>query len=279
MKKLLYVLLAVGLFSCESSSPEYTKINQLVDFKYVQFGEGKSPEIGDYIGVYLSVTDTLGDTMHYVPNYPYFIKLGKSALDSAWQRAKVGDSISFRLPRVELNRFYKFYKVMESDLGQILMNVRLNAIYDSSEMELAKQEALSKRELDEQRALRNYLAQIDEKLDTLDGAYRIIEYTHDSITNLIQYGSEVSIHYIGSFLNGYEFDNTYQKGITPTFIYGKEYQLIEGMKMGINGLKRGERVKIILPSRRAFGDEGSLAGIVPPYTAVIFNVEIIKVIN
>jgi FKBP-type peptidyl-prolyl cis-trans isomerase len=97
----------------------------------------------------------------------------------------------------------------------------------------------------------------------------------DSIT----YGSSVSIDYRGSFVDGYVFEDTYEKGITPTFNYGKEYQLIEGMHIGLNGLKSGESVKIILPSQRAFGSEGSLAGIVPPYTAVIFDVEIKKVIQ
>ena len=55
--------------------------------------------------------------------------------------------------------------------------------------------------------------------------------------------------------------------------------MIEGMQIGLTGLHEGEKVKIILPSRRAFGEEGSLAGIVPPYTAVIFEVNIIKVNN
>ena len=55
--------------------------------------------------------------------------------------------------------------------------------------------------------------------------------------------------------------------------------MIEGFQTALSGRKEGERVKIILPSRQAFGEEGSLAGIVPPYTAVIYDVNIIKVIN
>lgn len=279
MKLLAAFIVATFCLACTQNSAEFTKINNKVDFKYIQFGEGDSPTIGEYIGVNIMVTDTTGDTMHYVPNYPYFIKLQETALDSAWQKLKVGDSICFRMPRVELNKFYKFYKVMQSNRGNVLIYARLNGVYDSTEMELAKRAALSKRELEEQREFKKYLKEIDFKLDTLEGGYRIVSSTNDTSAIPIKYGSEVSIHYIGRFINGYIFDNTYEKGITPTFVYGKEYQLIEGMKMGINGLKEGESVKIILPSRRAFGDEGSLAGIVPPYTAVIFDVEIIKVIN
>ena len=55
--------------------------------------------------------------------------------------------------------------------------------------------------------------------------------------------------------------------------------MIDGLKTALKGMKEGENLKIILPSRHAFGEEGSLAGIVPPYTAVIYDVNIIKVIN
>ena len=279
MRFVAVFIMATFSVACTQQKAEYKKLNNTVDFKYIQFGEGEHPRIGDFIEVNLMVTDTTGDTMHYVPNYPYFIKLQQTALDSAWQTVKQGDSICFRLPRLELNRFYKFYQVMQSNEGEILMHARLKGIYDSTEMELARRTALSKRELEEQKEFHHYLKNINSPLDTLDGGYRIVTTTNDSAATLIKYGSEVSIHYTGRFINGYVFDNTYTKGVTPTFIYGKEYQLIDGMKMGINGLKEGESVKIILPSRRAFGEDGSLAGIVPPYTAVIFDVEIIKVIN
>ena len=87
----------------------------------------------------------------------------------------------------------------------------------------------------------------------------------------------MSISYKGKFLNGYIFDDTDDKGVTPTFRYGEDYQLLEGVESGLKGLKEGESVKIILPSRRAFGEEGSLAGIVPPFTAVIFEIKILKI--
>ena len=279
MKIVAVFTMVTFFFACNQHSNEFKKLNHTVDFKFIQFGDGEHPTIGDYIEVNLMVTDTSGDTMHYVPNYPYFIKLQQTALDSAWQTIKLGDSICFRLPRLELNRFYKFYQVMQSNEGEVLMHARLKGIYDSTEMEVAKRTALSSRELEEQKEFHQYLKNINSPLDTLDGGFRIVTTTTDTATTPIRYGSEVSIHYTGRFINGYTFDNTYTKGVTPTFIYGKEYQMIEGMKMGINGLKEGESVKIILSSRRAFGEDGSLAGIVPPYTAVIFDVEIIKVIN
>lgn len=267
------------LFSCQSvEKKEFSRLNEKVDFKYIQFGEGESPQTGKQLKMNLIITDTLNDTLHYVPNYSYFIPLKKSALDSAWMQMKEGDSACFRLSRKYFNQRFRFYGPAKSNEGQILLHFRLMKVLDKEEAEMEKKVLQSKREIDEQAALKKYLKQFKGKLDTLDGVYRIIRKSNpngDSIT----LGSSVSIDYRGSFIDGYVFEDTYEKGLTPTFNYGKEYQLIEGMHIGLNGLKSGESVKIILSSQRAFGSEGSLAGIVPPYTAVIFDVEIKKVIQ
>jgi FKBP-type peptidyl-prolyl cis-trans isomerase len=214
--------------------------------------------------------------LHYVPNYPYFFRLENLAIDSAWTELQEGDSAVFKLSREDFNQKFRFYKPSLSDTGKVYLHFRLKEVLSKSEMQVSKQKALSKREIDEQAELQQYIAALNSKIDTVGDVFRILKKRNDTGV-AIAYGSEVSIDYTGSFLNGYNFENTADKGLTPTFKYGKEYQLIEGMHLGLSGLKSGESVKIILPSRRAFGKEGSLAGIVPPYTAVIFDVNIIKV--
>lgn len=278
MKK-YYWILAILLWACQAPKPkEFTAINSKVDFKYIQFGEGKSPKIGEEILLNLVITDSKNDTLHYVPDYTYFFPIKKSALDSAFMQMKEGDSACFKLKREYFNRLYRFYGPAKSDEGDLYFYFRLKKVLSTEVAELEKKKLISKREIDEQAALKKYLKQYEGEMDTLNGVYRIINKRNpegDSIT----VGSSVSIDYKGSFVDGYVFENTYEKGLTPTFNYGKEYQLIEGMHIGLSGLRSGESVKIILPSQRAFGSEGSLAGIVPPYTAVIFDVEIKKVIE
>ena len=245
--------------------------------KYHQLGEGAVPALGQTVELQMMLRSTAGDTMHYVPNYPYFVDLKGSFFDRAICELTEGDSVRLRIPRKRINEQFKFYKVMEADSGKVDVDLRVVRAYSKEQARKRKQKALSKREVNEQAALIKYLNEKGSDLEELMGVYRKVggKVLGDSI----RYGSEVSIHYKGSFLNGYVFDNTYLKGITPTFTYGEEYQMIEGMQIGLSGLHEGESVKIILPSRRAFGEEGSLAGIVPPYTAVIFDVQIINVKN
>ena len=167
--------------------------------------------------------------------------------------------------------------MLQSNEGKLLLSLKLMNNYEKLEAEKVKQTFISRRELNEQAAVQKYLSNLSGTLDTLEGVYRQILIETDSIP--IKLGSEVSIHYKGYFLNGYVFDDTREKSVTPTFTFGREYQMIKGFQTALSGRKEGERVKIILPSRHAFGEEGSLAGIVPPYTAVIYDVNIIKVIN
>src|SRR5690554_2564896 len=245
MKRLYWVIITV-LFSCNSfDSEEFSAINSEVDFKYIQFGEGASPKVGNEIKLQLVITDTQNDTLHYVPNYAYFFPIKETALDSAFMKMREGDSACFRLKRAYFNKLFRFYGPAKSNEGKLLLYFRLQKVLDKKDVDLEKKKLLSKREVEEQAALKKYLKKFEGKLDTLDGVYRIIEHRNpegDSIT----YGSLVSIDYIGSFINGYVFESTYEKKITPTFSYGKEYQLIDGMHVGLNGLKSGESVKIIL---------------------------------
>ncbi|PJB13827.1 MAG: peptidylprolyl isomerase, partial [Flavobacteriales bacterium CG_4_9_14_3_um_filter_32_8] len=59
--------------------------------------------------------------------------------------------------------------------------------------------------------------------------------------------------------------------------YGSPDQVIKGLEIAINGMKKGEKSKIIIPSQLAFGEEGSSTQIVPPFTTVIYELEIVNV--
>jgi len=273
----LVILIVVLCVGCLSEKSDFKQLNDGISMKYHQLGEGDSPKIGETAEVNLMVSSKNGDTLHYVPDFPYFIPLKGSKIDTAITNLIEGDSVTLRVLRKLVNEQFKFYKLLQIDTGWVDLRLKLNKSYSSKDAKKREQKALSKREINEQAALKKYLDVNGDGLEELDGIYRSV--SGDVVGDKIQYGSEVSIHYKGKFLGGYVFDDTYQKGITPTFTYGQEYQMIEGMQIGLSGLHEGESVKIILPSRRAFGEEGSLAGIVPPYSAVIFEVNIIKVNN
>ena len=278
MKLLVYLLSLLFVTACQEPAPEYKIHSSDVAYKYIQLGNDEPLLHSNDLEVRLMVLSEEGDTLHYVQNYHYFLEPGVSALDTVFRSFHVGDSILLKVNRSLVNDYFKFYKVLQSNAGKVLLAMKIVNEHNFEEARVAKLAFASAREVQEQLQLNNYLSSLS-GVDTIDGVYCQVLLATDSSNNRVRYGSEISIHYKGYFMDGYVFDNTYQKSITPTFTFGREYQIIEGFQTALSGRKEGERVKIILPSHHAFGEKGSLAGIVPPYTAVIYDVNIIKVIN
>ena len=142
-----------------------------------------------------------------------------------------------------------------------------------------KFDAWYKRQLKNKKELDEYLMwlYLDKKQIPPDSTYRGIyfEYLSEAEGEEIKQGEEVRLKYTGYFLDGREFDSLkedeffyYHKGVPD--------QLIEGLEYAIGNMKKGMKAKIVIPSQLAFGATGSSTGTVPPYTSVIYELEIKK---
>jgi FKBP-type peptidyl-prolyl cis-trans isomerase len=92
----------------------------------------------------------------------------------------------------------------------------------------------------------------------------------------VKNGDTVVIDYEGKFLNGKFFDSTIKRHEAFSFVYGTEWQVVPGLEEAIGKMHEGEKALVILPSDLAFGQGGSSTGIVPPFTSLIFEVELKK---
>lgn len=93
----------------------------------------------------------------------------------------------------------------------------------------------------------------------------------------IALGDTITVNYEGKFLNGKYFDSTIRRNQPFQFVYGTEWQVVKGLEEAIGSMAMGEKSLFILPSELAFGTEGSSTGIIPPFTSLIFEVEILEV--
>ena len=112
-------------------------------------------------------------------------------------------------------------------------------------------------------------------LPTDDGIYFIEQQT--GIGDLVSTGDTVTIHYEGYFLNGRFFDSTRQRNEPLQFVYGQQWQVIPGLEKALVRMRNGAKALVIIPSEQAFGAEGSVRSIVPPFTSVVFEIELINV--
>lgn len=92
------------------------------------------------------------------------------------------------------------------------------------------------------------------------------------------------IHYTGWVKEtGKKFDSSIDRGKTFSFLMGFG-KVIEGWEIGIDGMKKGEKRRLTIPAKRAYGKEGvpSRSGegyVIPPNATLIFDVELVDLIG
>lgn len=84
---------------------------------------------------------------------------------------------------------------------------------------------------------------------------------------------QVECHYEGTLVNGQVFDSSYRRGETATFGLN---QVIKGWTEGLQLMQEGAKYRFFIPYNLAYGEQGAGQSI-PPYAALIFDVELIKV--
>ena len=84
----------------------------------------------------------------------------------------------------------------------------------------------------------------------------------------------VRCHYEGTLIDGTLFDSSYRRGQPAEF--GLQ-QVIAGWTEGVQLMKEGAKYRFFIPWQLAYGERGAGADI-PPYAALIFTVELIKVL-
>jgi len=90
-------------------------------------------------------------------------------------------------------------------------------------------------------------------------------------------GQKVRVHYSGYLLNGKKFDSSVDRGQPFEFVIGQG-QVIPGWDEAFTKIKVGGKAKIILPSRIAYGERGA-GGDIPPYSPLMFEVELLEIVK
>jgi FKBP-type peptidyl-prolyl cis-trans isomerase FklB len=85
---------------------------------------------------------------------------------------------------------------------------------------------------------------------------------------------EVTVHYRGTLLNGQEFDSSLKRGEPISFPLNG---VIPGWTEGLQLMKEGGKTTFYIPQELAYGARPAPGGAIPPYSALIFEVELIKV--
>ena len=82
------------------------------------------------------------------------------------------------------------------------------------------------------------------------------------------------MHYVGSLLDGTEFDSSVKRGQPAEFALDS---VIPGWSEGVQLMRVGGKARLHVPSELAYGDRG--VGPIPPGSVLVFELELVDIVT
>ncbi len=287
MKKsyILLIFVVISLISCHDRSkyPGFKHARHGIYYQLHKIGEDtEKPGIGDFVTVDL-IYKTMDDSVFFTGRRKFQITKPayKGSIDECFMMLAEKENATFI---ISADDFFK--KTLQTTLPGFFtelsnMKATIEIVEIQTEKEYQKEkEAFLNWIQDfndyERIILKQFLEEKEMPVKPiLSGIYYI--NIREGKGKKIEPGDTITINYEGKFLNGKFFDSTIKRNQPFQFIYGTEWQVIKGLEEALGIMREGEKSIVILPSDLGFGKKGSSTGIIPPFTSLIFEVEILKV--
>ncbi len=284
-KKYWFLVFFFLLFShCqENPFPGYSQTKSGIYYKLHTIGENTvKPEPGDYITIDIAYS-TMEDSTFFKGRRKFQITRPeyKGSIDECFSMLAQGETATFI---ISADNF--FHKTLDAPLPRFLtvnsnMKVKVKMIEIQTQEDYHREKAAFLKWIQdfgeyEQTVLRQYLE--ENKINVQPSSTGLVYIPlRKGKGPVVSRGDTILVHYEGKFLNGKFFDSTKKRQQPFEFIYGREWQVIEGLEEAIGMMREGEKAIVILPSQIAFGKEGSSTGIIPPFTSLIYEIELLEV--
>jgi FKBP-type peptidyl-prolyl cis-trans isomerase len=189
-----------------------------------------------------------------------------------------GDSASFKCNAD--STFIKMFRaralpkfVRKNDI--VTFKVRMSDVSSPEEFKAKKDAELSQLREKGDQVLKDYIAKEAITVQPTQSGLYFIETLKGKGDNA-KAGEKVSVHYTGTFTDGTKFDSSLDRGKPIEFVLGQG-QVIKGWDEAIMLMNKGCKAKLVIPASMAYGERG--AGSIPPFTPLVFDVELMDIIK
>ncbi|MFG1498597.1 FKBP-type peptidyl-prolyl cis-trans isomerase [Halobacteriovorax sp. XZX-3] len=193
------------------------------------------------------------------------------------------DKIFYSVGHVYGKRF-KDFKLTEREMNNLVQGVRDGMTKDATDID-TRQFAFKFRDIVNQRMsevsktekdagakfLEEFVAKEGAKKTESGLAYKIIEAGSAKKPTETD---TVKVHYKGTLRDGTEFDSSYKRNKPIEFPLNR---VIKGWTEGMQLIGEGGKIKLVIPSELAYGDQGAPPSI-PGGATLTFEVELIEVL-
>ena len=285
MKKVnVLFIVPLILFSCNNSKyPGYSKTWSGIYYKLLAFGEDNiKAKAGDYISFDV-VYRTLKDSAFFSGRRKFQVTEPEynGSIDECFMMLSKGDKAEFIL---NADNFFK--KTLQNNLPSFLkptddIKIEINMVDVQSAKEYENEKKAFLKWIEdfgdyEKEILSQYMQEKKLSIEPVGSGLYYIKIKSGNGRKVVK-GDTLTVDYEGRFLDGKFFDSTIKRHESFQFVYGTEWQVVKGLEEAFGMMEEGEKAIVILPSELAFGETGSSTGIIPPFTSLIFEVEIKKI--
>ncbi len=271
------------LFNSCKNEKRYEKSKQGFQYKfYFENPRGVKPEEGSIITLklkYFNHSDSLLFNSDEL-SAKFRVQTGNAESGGIMQNAlkmmKTGDSASFLIPASDFYLNTKHDSIPTFILPGEMLRFEIKIVDIVSKQQLNKeyQQFMLKKEIEEKRILDDYLSAENIKEKHTAGGIYIIKISKGN-GKKAKYGKKVTIQFTGSYINGKIFDSSIDKGKPLTFVLGDEH-VIPAWNEAIASMRVGDKIKLIAPSKTAYGQTG-LKDYVPPFTTLIYEIKLLSI--
>ncbi len=166
--------------------------------------------------------------------------------------------------------------------GDLIQSIKIERIGKEAESFTVSKASFAKDveqvQVKEQEALKKLKAKLDREIENrwpnaiqTTSGLRYVVAQKGSGTDMPKNGTNVTVHYTGTLLDGRIFDSSVQRGEPASFAVG---QVIEGWNEALVTMTKGEKRTLIIPPELGYGVQG-YPGVIPPNSYLIFDVELL----
>lgn len=309
MKKLslgLSALIATtGLFSCgekkNSMFPGYDNPQKGVYVKYFEKNEsGRIVEQGDILTLSMMYKTSRDSVLFDSKDIGQPLQLRADTAKyegdfiGSLMGMRLGDSASILVSAESF--FLKTAGMPEApsyiDSASMLnFTIGIKKVETLEELQAAQAVEAEKAGAEEMNILKEYLA-ANNITETPTASGLIFISTKEGTGKQAVAGKKVKVHYEGQLLNGKYFDTSVEEVAKAQGLYDErrapytpfefglgQGQVIPGWDEGIAMLKEGGKARLIIPSSIAYGANPRPGGPIGPYATLIFDVELLEVME
>lgn len=248
-------------------------------------GEGPKPDTGSMVKLHFTVSLIDGTPLFntYERGEPMKFAYGKNfdtpGFDEVVGKLKEGSKALIIVPSSAAFGEQGRGNVVPP-YATLVYNVEIIDVMSKEEFEKEQAEAKQKQEIMKENAkkeettkLQKYLT--DNKIDTKPTESGLIYIETVKGTGAkAEPGKTVTLHYVGKLLDGTKFDSSLDRNEPFEFVLGKG-QVIKGWDEGVAMMNAGGKATFIIPSSIGYGERDM--GVIPPYSTLVFDVELLGV--